>query len=110
MSLAVPQTPQRQLPGAYVQTPAPNLRYQSGLTGQPNPPPGTVASRQPYGTQGQSQALAQRPSQNGLEVGRPQSEQLKPIERASRTINDVLNQEARYPELDSYVSREYSTS
>ena len=33
----------------------------------------------------------------------------KPIERASRTINDTLAQESRYPDIDSYISRK-STS
>jgi len=109
MSLALPQTPQRPLPGTYLQTPAPNLSYQSRLTSQPGFRPGTVASQQQYGSQGQSQALTQQPDPNGQGVGRPQSEQLRPIERASRTINGTLGQEARYPELDSYCSRKSFT-
>ncbi len=109
MSLAVPQTPQRQLPGTYVQTPAPTLNYRSGLTRQPNYRPGPVASQQQYGAQGQSQALSQQPQQDGQGTARPQLEQMRPVERASRTINEALDQDARYPELDSYVSRESST-
>lgn len=92
MSFAIPQTPQRPLPGAYQITPA---QRQSG-SGQPNQsssgPPQTFSSQQ-NGSQGQALA-AQRPP-----------EDLKPVERASRTISDALLREAQYPELDAYITR-----
>ena len=107
MLSAVPQTPQRPLPGTYIQTPARGLNSQSGQIGQSNLRPGSISSRQQYGSQNQSQSLTQQRQQTGQIAGRSSQEELKPIERASRTINETLNQDARYPELDSYVSREY---
>lgn len=98
-------TPQRPLPGAYVQTPAPSLNYQSGLSSRP----GAVTAQSQYGSQGQSQALTQQRQQNGQVAGRPAAEELRPIERAARTINQTLEQESRYPALDTYVGRKSST-
>lgn len=100
-----PQTPQRPLPGAYTATPAPNLDYQSGFTSQQVSRPG--AAQQQTGPQGQPQAVSQQRQQNGQLAGRPPAEELKPIERASRTVNQTLEQESRYPALDTYVSREF---
>ena len=100
MFAAPPQTPQRQLPGAYVQTPAQTRPYQLGQTSQPNLRTSTVSAQQQYGSQGQNQ-------QNGQATRRPQVEELKPVERASRTINQTFEQESRYPALDTYVSSEH---
>ena len=105
MSFPVPQTPQRPLPGAYIQTPAPSSKYQSNLISQANDRASIVASQQQYGSQAQGQQR-QQPAQI---LGRTQQDVLKPIERASRTINDTLAQESRYPDIDSYISRK-STS
>ena len=105
MSFPVPQTPQKPLPGAFIQTPAPSSTYQPNLISQANDRSSVVASQQQYGLQGQGQ---QR-QQPGQVLGRSQQDSLKPIERASRTINETLTQESRYPEIDSYVSRK-STS
>jgi nuclear pore complex protein Nup155 len=33
---------------------------------------------------------------------------LQPIQRAARTINEVLLREQGFPDLDSYVKREYT--
>ena len=106
MFAAIPQTPQRPLPGAYVQTPAPSLSYQSGSVRPSSFRPGTAAAQPQYGAQSQSQALTQQTQNGGQVVSRPPPEELKPIERASRTINQTLELEARYPALDTYVSRE----
>ena len=97
-----PQTPQRQLPGAYVQTPAPSLHHQSGLTNQQNTRSGTATNQQQYG------ALTRQRQPGGQPASSPSAEALRPIERASRTINQTLEQESRYPALDTYVSRERS--
>ena len=105
MSFPVPQTPQKPLPGAYIQTPAPSSKYQPNLISQANGRSSVVTSQQQYGLQGPSQQR-QQPEQV---LGRLQQDLLKPIERASRTINETLTQESRYPEIDSYVSRK-STS
>ncbi len=109
MSFPLPQTPQRPLPGAYVQTPAPSSKYQSNLISQANDRSSIITSQQQYGLQGQGQAISQQRQQPGQVLGRSQQDVLKPIERASRTINETLTQESRYPDIDSYVSRK-STS
>jgi nuclear pore complex protein Nup155 len=35
----------------------------------------------------------------------PQAQSLQPIQRAARTINEVLQKDANFPDLDSYVRR-----
>ncbi|KAL6717197.1 hypothetical protein ACLMJK_005112 [Lecanora helva] len=107
MFAAPPQTPQRPLPGAYVQTPAANRNFQSGLINQPNLQPrlAVAQQQQQHGSQGQTQALSQQRPQEGQAVLKPPTEELRPVERASRTINQSLEQESRYPALDTYVSQ-----
>ena len=99
---AVPQPPQRPLPGAYIQTPAHGLVNKSGPTNQPNFRPNAIASQ---GSQDQNQALTQQKQETGQVAETSSAQELKPIRRAARTINETLEQESRYPELDSYVSR-----
>ena len=101
---AMPQTPQRPLPGSYVQTPAHGLANKTGQFGQPNFRPNPIAPQNR--SQGQSQALTQQTQQTGQVAGSSSAEELKPIGRAARTINEALDQGLRYPELDSYVSRQ----
>lgn len=100
---AMPQTPQRPLPGAYIQTPGHGLAIKAGQLTQPKFRPNTITSQN--GSQGQSKALAQPKQQIGQVAGTSSAEELKPIGRAARTINETLERESRYPELDSYVSR-----
>ncbi|KAL9099539.1 MAG: hypothetical protein Q9163_004978 [Psora crenata] len=108
MSVAIPQTPQHPLPGGYLTTPSnnsPQLGHivQSGFTAS------TAGSSQQHGPQ-QGPVLAQKPKQDSqVTAGKTQTEDLKPVERASRTINDALVREAQYPELDSYVSQGVSS-
>lgn len=103
MSMPVPHTPQRPLPGAYIQTPA-NRLPQPGQIRQPSFRDIPVPTQPQHRSQQQGQAVATKGQQGGQGAGRIQ-EELKPIERASRTINEVLIKETQYPELDSYVSR-----
>ncbi len=89
-----PVTPQKPLPGAFFQTPAPGNALNQP---QPTPPQPTA---QPANAAAQPvlprfpPALKPAPAQN-----------LNTEERAARTVNDTLTQEARYPDLDSYLSR-----
>ncbi len=99
----MPPTPQRPLPGAYIQTPAHGLANKAGQFNQPNFRPNAIALQ--IESQGQSQALAQQKQQTGQVAGTSPAEGLKPIGRAARTINETFDQESRYPELDSFVSR-----
>lgn len=104
------QTPQRPLPGAYIQTPALN-RFQSGQILQPNFRPNSAPSIQQHGAQTQTQAQAQtqvlvpETQQVTGGGGTPPVDRLKPIDRAAKTINETLAQESKYPELDSYIGR-----
>ena len=99
------QTPQRLLPGAYVQTPAAS-RYQPGFQRQSSFRGGGSSTQlQNVPQQGQTgQELSQRQPQ---EVRRGAVETLSPIDRAAKTINETLNQELKYPDLDTYVGRKY---
>lgn len=99
----MPQTPQRPLPGAYIQTPAPGLTTKAGQLTQPHFRPNAITSQN--ASQGQSQALTQQKQQTGQVAATSSLEELKPIVRAARTINETLDRESRYPELDSYVSQ-----
>jgi nuclear pore complex protein Nup155 len=101
------QTPQRQLPGAFLVTPATNRQLTTPFVransygnresvSHQNPPPPAFGSVPKPAEPAPSQPA---PSQ-------PQNESLKPIQRAARTVNDTLLHESRYPELDSYVGRE----
>lgn len=80
-----PQTPQKALPGAYFQTPA-----------------------------HQSQALSQRGQPAPATTQRSNTEDIQPIDRAKKAVNEALLEESRYPELDNYIgqgiSSEYEVS
>lgn len=43
-------------------------------------------------------------------ASKTQSQTVSTEERGARTINDTLFRESRYPDLDSYLSREWSSS
>jgi nuclear pore complex protein Nup155 len=76
-----PATPQRPGPGAFINTPAPNrpgLQRQSSMS-QPQPQ--------------QQQALPAPPVES-------------PIDRAARTINNMLDKDSRFPALEAYIGRE----
>ena len=113
MSFAA-QTPQRLLPGAYVQTPALS-RFKAGQTGS------TSSTSHSSSSLGQLRSLSHGlstitpgpgelvpPHKAADEAERQPLEVLKPIERAAKTINETLDHDARYPELDSYIGREPS--
>lgn len=102
MALPLPQTPQKALPGAYVQTPAAH-RFATTAISQPEFRSVSASARQQYG--GQVSGTPGQPHQ--LQVTeRPGLENIRPVERAAKSINDTLSQESRFPEIDSYVGRE----
>lgn len=106
MSFAV-QTPQRPLPGAFLQTPA-TSRYQTVTIGQPDFRSDGSMSVQNNAPSNFTQAPAQQlqqSQQSTVAAAQSGPDSLRPIERAAKTINETLVQEARYPELDSYVGR-----
>lgn len=105
MSYAV-QTPQRPLPGAYVPTPVVS-RYQTGPPRPSFPHPSSNPSYQQSqnGLQSTQMVQQQPPQQRGQVSTKPPTETLSPIERASKVINETLDHELRYPDLDTIVGR-----
>jgi hypothetical protein len=102
-SVANPITPLRPTPGNFLETPAPNRAP------APQPPDfgrrtSTFAPSQQNGAlvPAQSQAVEQ---QNRAESA---SSAMTPVQRAARTINDTLAFDARYPDLESYVTRKFT--
>ncbi|OGM50874.1 non-repetitive nucleoporin [Aspergillus bombycis] len=90
-------TPQRPLPGAFFQTPGPN-NVPSAPAFSPKPAP--VPAEQPSPA-----SLPKLPPA----ASKSKSQTLSTEERAARTVNDTLTQEARYPDLDSYLSQGFSS-
>ncbi|KAK4548388.1 hypothetical protein LTR36_010259 [Oleoguttula mirabilis] len=86
-AVAPPTTPQRPLPGGYIQTPAPaapSIFAQHAAQLRQNP---------------------QAPAQTDQNAAQPTAQGLSPVERAARTINDTLSAEQRFPDLESYVAQ-----
>jgi nuclear pore complex protein Nup155 len=80
---APPATPQRNLPGAYFNTPAPpapSIFSQNAQALRQQPPPGPALAQQSANT-------------------------VSTVERAARTINETFASESRFPELESYVTQ-----
>ncbi|OJJ42697.1 hypothetical protein ASPZODRAFT_76215 [Penicilliopsis zonata CBS 506.65] len=105
-----PQTPQKPLPGTYFQTPAASTVQNGSLFGaRPGPagpspaPQASAASTLPTGA-----AAAALPKVPPAAL-KSKSQTLSTEERATRTINDTMAQEARYPDLDSYLSQGFSS-
>ncbi|TKA79082.1 hypothetical protein B0A55_02521 [Friedmanniomyces simplex] len=83
-AVAGPQTPQRPLPGGFINTPAPAptiFAPQAAQLRQNQQPPAAI-------------------NNNAAQSSAPQ---LSPVDRAARTINETLRQEQSFPELEKYV-------
>ncbi|KAI9844451.1 MAG: hypothetical protein M1838_002187, partial [Thelocarpon superellum] len=100
MSMAV-QTPQRPLPGTFIQTPA-ATRQSSGIAPPQFRP---TASASVHTTATPPTSFPPQPPATTAPLPIAAPEALTPLQRAARTINETLNQELRYPELDSYVGQ-----
>ncbi|KAL4927321.1 putative non-repetitive nucleoporin [Aspergillus undulatus] len=94
-----PVTPQKPLPGAFFQTPAP------GNALNPPQPTAPQPTAQPSNNQASQPALPRLPPS----LKPAPAQVLNTEERAARTVNDTLTQEARYPDLDSYLSQGFSS-
>ncbi|KAJ5080892.1 hypothetical protein N7456_013602 [Penicillium angulare] len=90
-----PATPQKPLPGAYMQTPAVPRH-------DPRSPP--QQQQQQHNAQSPPQTLPKLPP-----TAPTPNQNLSTEERGARTINDTLFQESRYPDLDSYLSQGFSS-
>ncbi|KAL4892414.1 Non-repetitive/WGA-negative nucleoporin C-terminal-domain-containing protein [Aspergillus ambiguus] len=93
-------TPQRPLPGAFFQTPGPNNAS--------NPPVFAPKPTTPVAAPAQQASPASLPKLPPA-ASKSQSQTLNTEERAARTVNDTLTQEARYPDLDNYLSQGFSS-
>lgn len=93
-------TPQKPLPGAYFQTPAPNNAQNVPFF---SPRPATPAAPAP------EQALPASFPKLPPAASKSKNQTLSTEERGAGTINDTLAQEFRYPDLDSYLSRELTS-
>ncbi|KAH7382661.1 Non-repetitive/WGA-negative nucleoporin C-terminal-domain-containing protein [Phaeosphaeria sp. MPI-PUGE-AT-0046c] len=87
-----PATPQRPGPGAFINTPAPNRPNFQRQPSLSQPPPQSQPQPQQQQQQQQQQALPAPPTES-------------PIERAARTINNMLDRDCRYPSLEGYIGQ-----
>ncbi|EED20702.1 non-repetitive nucleoporin, putative [Talaromyces stipitatus ATCC 10500] len=93
-------TPTRPLPGTFFQTPAAN-NISNGQLFQTRTPSAPAAQQESTAA-----STLQKLSPAAPKV---KTETLSTKERAARTINDTLAQEARYPDLDNYLSQGFSS-
>jgi nuclear pore complex protein Nup155 len=102
-----PTTPVRQIPGAFINTPAPGpntarrrLNFNDvagpGTTGATGNTPAPITST--LGT-GQPEIAT------GMMPQPPLSEDLPPIAKAAQVVNQTLQLDESYPDLDSYCRR-----
>ncbi|KAF2455205.1 Non-repetitive/WGA-negative nucleoporin C-terminal-domain-containing protein [Lineolata rhizophorae] len=113
--MAAPGTPQRPMPGLYMNTPAPN-RHDRGFGGNADQPFRPPVYRAPSGAAGGAAAAGvQNAQQAGQQNSRPSSagrqtaQSITPVERAARAVNENLTRESRFPELDNYVTQGISS-
>lgn len=88
-------TPNRPVPGTFFQTPA-----ASNINNGP-----LFQTRTPSAPAAQESTPAPTLQRLSPVAPKIKSETLSTRERAARTVNDTLAQEARYPDLDNYLSR-----
>lgn len=106
MSLTLPQTPQRPLPGLYPKTPAPPPpQFALGPSIYRSSPNVDTQSSAQNASSRQQQLQVPPAQQQSAASGAIAQQGMTPTQRAARTINETLAAESRYPELDSYVSR-----
>ncbi|EXJ81072.1 hypothetical protein A1O3_07360 [Capronia epimyces CBS 606.96] len=106
-SSAVQQTPARPVPGIWPQTPA----ARPGIPAPSFQSPGTPfrrASLVPQASASTALTTAAQPHEPPARSSIRQPESLEPLERASRTINEALANQSRFPDVDSYLSQGYS--
>ncbi|KAK0726378.1 Non-repetitive/WGA-negative nucleoporin C-terminal-domain-containing protein [Apiosordaria backusii] len=94
-----PVTPMRQIPGAYINTPAPNTTRRqlfNNNAGIGVPPPMGLQPTNSVGPGPQAPATGQLPPQPAVRADVP------PIETAAAVVNATLLNDESYPDLDSY--------
>jgi nuclear pore complex protein Nup155 len=99
-------TPQRPLPGGFINTPAPNMRFPSSSS---HPPPAfklpskSAVPQRPVASL-QAQSISSQPTGPVAPVPGA-AKDLSPVELAKMAINDKLEAEARFPPLEEYIGR-----
>jgi hypothetical protein len=109
------QTPPRpSLPGTWLQTPAGNPPLPApsswALVSRNADPPYTHGRVEPANlgiTRADQNSGVQQQQQSVAESSRP-SKSRNPDVRAARAVNEALEGESRFPELDAYLSRKFS--
>lgn len=81
-----------------LRTPA---RTSNTYGGPPGAPAGFVTPERP------ADMAAHPQQQQQLQKVPPTTDNLSPVARAARTVNEYLTTEARYPQLDDIVSRKF---
>lgn len=97
-------TPQRKLPGGFVQTPAPP-RMSQPLLARSSSTNALQLERVDPTLQARQLAPLRDGDVQAQSVNNVQPQELSPVSRAARTINETLGVERRYPELEGYVGR-----
>jgi nuclear pore complex protein Nup155 len=115
--MSIFETPlsQRQFQPSVYAAPATNTLYPEVPTDLRTPartsntyggPPGASAG---FVTPERPADVAKHPQQQQqLQKVPPTADNLSPVARAARTVNEYLTTEARYPQLDDIVSRKFS--
>ena len=98
-AMSYPFTPTKPIPGTYVQTPAEPTA--NGTTFQSSA--GSSGLKRTASAASLPQTTRQKMASSAADNAK--TETMTPRERAARTIDEVLLQEARFPDLDSYLSR-----
>ncbi|KAF2141417.1 uncharacterized protein K452DRAFT_309183 [Aplosporella prunicola CBS 121167] len=73
------------------------------------PGPGTRPAQPVFRAPTAQPTAPVQPQQSVVAAAPIQAQTLSPVERAARTINQTLAQEARYPDLDSYITQGISS-
>jgi len=96
-----PVTPIRQIPGAYFNTPAPGANTAVRRRLNFNEPAAPAAMAGPDGAARRDNAVV-APAGPGAGAER---EEVPPVVRAAGSINQTLQHDESYPDLDSYCRR-----
>lgn len=111
--MSFPQTPMRAVPGAFLNTPAMTSRF------QPNSDPTRRQLFPPSENSGASASssksapVAATPTASGGAGGLvatnplppPRAETVPPVIKAARALNEFLQSDENFPDLDSYIRR-----
>lgn len=111
----IPVTPMRQIPGAYLNTPAPGgpntvrrrLNFNDTTGTASSGTVGVGSTAMPMATvQPAAPRVADVAPITGQSLQRPREEALPPVTKAAKCVNETLQIEESFPDIDSYCRRE----